>query len=91
MDLKGKDKNHANFGKKKKAKILSRKNPTVEDTEAEVAHIGCRYSGVGLKKALKCVAQPIAHRLGCTHTRVFLVKLGVMKSITMNNILFLIE
>jgi hypothetical protein len=46
MDIKGKDKNHENFGKYKKAKILSRKNPTLEDTEAEVTHIGCRYSGV---------------------------------------------
>jgi hypothetical protein len=33
MDIKGKDKNHENFGKKKKAKILSRNNPIVEDTE----------------------------------------------------------
>jgi hypothetical protein len=40
MDIKGKDKNHEKIGKSKKAKMLSRKNPTVESTEAKMTHIG---------------------------------------------------
>jgi hypothetical protein len=65
-------------------------NPTVEGTEAEVTHVGCRYSvALDSRKHWNVWHKPIAHRLGCTHKRVFFVKLGVIKSINMNNLLFL--